>query len=132
MSLRVVPASVNRGGEPSQLSVRGTGPRTFIPVVLCLPEYSSGCDAHDRRGSRVGVHDVPRPASWIVGGGYRAASVKGGTLVIARLVVGCDTSKPSANSAWTRLRRRYVSVATTDLNNPKVGSHVHISSVATL
>src|SRR5829696_8497320 len=26
---------------------------TFTPVVLCLPEYSSGCDAHDQQGSRV-------------------------------------------------------------------------------
>src|SRR5512135_3018130 len=26
---------------------------TFIPVVLCFPEYSSGCDAHDQQGSRV-------------------------------------------------------------------------------
>src|ERR1022692_1934865 len=26
---------------------------TFIPVVLCLPEYSSGCPAHDQHGSSV-------------------------------------------------------------------------------
>src|SRR6266496_6394969 len=26
---------------------------TFIPVVLCFPEYSSGCPAHDQHGSSV-------------------------------------------------------------------------------
>jgi len=26
---------------------------TFIPVVLCFPEYSSGCALHDQHGSSV-------------------------------------------------------------------------------
>src|ERR1039458_6878979 len=26
---------------------------TFIPVILCLPEYNSGCEAHDQHGSRL-------------------------------------------------------------------------------
>ena len=32
---------------------------TFMPVVLCLPEYSSGWEAHDQQGAGA-IHDVLR------------------------------------------------------------------------
>jgi hypothetical protein len=48
-----VAAPCYRIGNPLEtpLSVQATW--TFIPVVLCLPDYSSGCAAHDQQGSRV-------------------------------------------------------------------------------
>ena len=45
----------------------------------------------------------------------------GVTAVIARLIVGWETSWVSASSSWTRLRRMYVSATTTDLNNQRIG-----------
>ena len=40
---------------------------------------------------------------------------------MARLIVGWDTPNVSASSACARLRRRYVNVTTTALNNPRIG-----------
>src|SRR5208283_2322990 len=67
---------------------------TFMPVVLCLPEYSSGCDAHDQHGSRVPstMYCVRWPNSSAVGTySLSTFSSKGVTLVIARLIVGWET-----------------------------------------
>src|SRR6266542_6062621 len=63
---------------------------TFMPVVLCLPEYSSGCEAHDQQGSR-----VPSTMYWLRSsrssavGTYSASTAPstGVTPVTARLIV---------------------------------------------
>src|SRR5918997_5754311 len=83
----------------SPLKVQATC--TFMPVVLCLPEYSSGCEAHDQHGSR-----VPSTMYWILSlsssavGTYflRTFSSSGVIPVIARLIVDWDTSYVSASS----------------------------------
>src|SRR6266542_6969666 len=63
---------------------------TFMPVVLCFPEYNSGCEAHDQQGSRVPstMYWVPSSNSSAVGT-YPASTVPstGVTPVIARLIV---------------------------------------------
>src|SRR5205085_7913248 len=64
---------------------------TFMPVVLCLPEYSSGCEAHDQHGS-----SVPSTMYWLRSsrssavGTYSASTARstGVTPVTARLIVG--------------------------------------------
>jgi hypothetical protein len=66
-----------------------------------------------------------RPSSSPAVGTYSLSTSpsNGVTAVIARLIVGWDTPKVSASSAWTRLRRIYVSATVTDLNNPRMGGH---------
>jgi hypothetical protein len=51
--------------------------------------------------------------------------------VTARLIVGWDTPNDSAISACTRFLRKYVKVATTDLNNPRIGGQETVLPSAT-
>ena len=37
-----------------------------MPVVFCLPEYSSGCEAHDQHQKPGTVHDILRPFAKLV------------------------------------------------------------------
>src|SRR5271167_1067481 len=95
---------------------------TFIPVVLCFPEYSSLCPAHDQHGS-----SVPSRMYWAsgfrssaVGTNSRTASGMSGVIAdTARLMVGWDTPSDSPISAWVRLCRMLVSVAVADLKSPR-------------
>src|ERR1039457_921017 len=99
---------------------------TFMPVVLCLPEYRSGCEAHDQQGSSVpSTMYCVRPSRSSATGTYSLSTLpsNGVTPVIARLIVGWETPHVSASSAWTRLRRMYVRATVTDLNNPRIGGH---------
>src|SRR5258708_11446615 len=99
---------------------------TLIPVVLCLPEYNSGEEAHDQQGSRVPstMYCVSRSRSSAVGIYPSSAfPINGVNLVMARLIVDWDTPYVSASSACTRFRRIYVSATTTDLYMPRMGGH---------
>ena len=98
---------------------------TFMPVVLCLPEYRSGCEAHDQQGSSVpSTMYCVRPSRSSATGTYTLSTLpsNGVTPVIARLIVGWETPHVSASSAWTSTAR--VCQATTpSLNDARSGGH---------
>ena len=99
-------------------------PMTFIPVVLCFPEYSSLCPSHDQHGSSVPsrMYWASESRSSAVGTNSRVTSGTIGVMAdMARLIVGWDTPSDSPISACVRLCRMYVRVATTDLKRPRHG-----------
>src|SRR5712691_10353903 len=93
----------------ASFSARVQATWTFMPVVLCLPEYSSGREAHDQHGS-----SVPSTRYWhrwsrsSAVGTYGTSTflMSGVTADIARLTVGWEVIYASASSSWTRFRRR--------------------------
>ena len=81
---------------------------TFIPVVLCFPEYSSLCPSHDQHGSSVPsrMYWASGSRSSAVGTNSRVASGMSGVMAdMARLIVGWDTLSDSPISACVRLCR---------------------------
>src|SRR6266487_118630 len=110
----------------ASFSARVQATWTFRPVVLCLPEYSSGGAAHDQHGSRVpSTRYWHRSSRSSAVGTYGASTFLMSRVIddIARLTVDWENPYVSASSSGARLRRRYVRVTTTELNSPADGGH---------
>ena len=49
----VMTTAVDRVGDPGEIAAEVAPHLHVRPVVLCLPEYNSGCAAQDQQGSKV-------------------------------------------------------------------------------
>src|SRR5680860_273862 len=101
---RVVAASVDGIGDPHTPTFEVQTTCRLSPVVLCLPEYSSGDACHDQHGTRVPsiMYCWSGLSSSAVGTYVRRSSPRAGTRDrMTLLIVACDVPKSSASSCWT-------------------------------